>query len=224
MRKLGFEVKKENQNAGFTLVELIVTFALLGVFMVAASYVITAALGVYYHVKATDYAQTVSDTLLDKVTGEIAGAQVGSSDRYTMIISADNREVSLYNRYGSPIVITAPLTESDKYADAPEVNPGELVIHYRTLYSNVGATTHEATNWVFDKNVYADYLISKLTFTQYQTDAGLGTNVIAVDMEITNQKNGFVYEQNRYVECYNFEDATDVDKIQQGVIPADADY
>lgn len=191
--------------------------------MVAAAQMITSVMYVYFDVKNTQYSQTVSDMLLDKIEGEIAGAQVAVTD---MIISSDNKAISFYNRYGSPIVITAPFADTDPYIETIDNtgniinNKGKLVIHYRKLTAAQNGKDADATDWTFDQASYMNYDISKLTFEQYK-DGALGTNVIKVLLEIQNFRNGFTYSQERYVECYNFETVQDVSKIIQGTIKPD---
>ena len=67
--------KLKNDNAGITLAELVVTFALMGIFLAAAAAVISSSIMVHAQMSGTMYASTVSETLLDKVTGELAGAR-----------------------------------------------------------------------------------------------------------------------------------------------------
>ncbi|WP_337405958.1 prepilin-type N-terminal cleavage/methylation domain-containing protein [Suilimivivens sp.] len=67
--------KLKNDNAGITLAELVVTFALMGIFLAAAAAVISSSIMVHAQLSGTMYASTVSETLLDKVTGELAGAR-----------------------------------------------------------------------------------------------------------------------------------------------------
>ena len=204
--------RHSGNTKGFTMVELIVTFALLGMLMVAASYIVTSGLSVYYQVKNTNYAQTVSDTILDKIAGEISGAQVGAEARYTVTISTDKKELSLYNRYGSPIVLRTG-------ADGTEYEK-KLVLHYLPI--NQGTTAEKAaTDWTFDTDMYMNYDIENLTFEQYMDDSGKGTNVVVVTLDLKNWKNGFEYTQTRYVKCYNFKDASDVDKITYGAMPTE---
>ena len=65
-------MKKDNR--GITLTEMIVTFALVAIFMAAAVSVITSAVVTHSELTASMYAQSVGEMLLDKVTGELAGA------------------------------------------------------------------------------------------------------------------------------------------------------
>ena len=60
--------KRGNRRAGYTLAELIVSFALIGIFLVAASTVIGSFLRIQARVSAQADAQTLSDTLLNTIS------------------------------------------------------------------------------------------------------------------------------------------------------------
>lgn len=62
---------------GATLVELVITFALIGLFAAGTCQIISTSIKVYHQVRGLNNARQVSDTLLEKITGEIEGAQVG---------------------------------------------------------------------------------------------------------------------------------------------------
>ena len=59
---------------GTTLVEMIVTFVLVGLFLLAASTALTAGMNVFYRMQAVSRAIVVSDTILDKAQGELSAA------------------------------------------------------------------------------------------------------------------------------------------------------
>ena len=52
--RIGRKQRQLNKDTGFTLVELIVCFALLGIFMVCAMLIISSVMGIYYHAKGVD--------------------------------------------------------------------------------------------------------------------------------------------------------------------------
>ncbi|MEF9997711.1 MAG: prepilin-type N-terminal cleavage/methylation domain-containing protein [Lachnospiraceae bacterium] len=61
---------KRNQS-GMTLVELIVSFAVLGILMTATIATMAPAMNVYAKVTAMSRAQGITDILLEKITGEL---------------------------------------------------------------------------------------------------------------------------------------------------------
>ena len=56
---------------GATLVELVITFALIGLFAAGTCQIISTSIKVYHQVRGLNNARQVSDTLLEKITGEI---------------------------------------------------------------------------------------------------------------------------------------------------------
>ena len=197
------------KTAGVTLVELIVTFALIGMFMTAASFMLTSSLRLFIQLQSVSGAVTVSDVLLDKIAGEIAAAKEPDMDNsdaafdyggyYIWMEKDDGSQwMTLWNRSGSPMAI---------YADGG----GELCLkYYETVRGKVGAEVTDDSltvpemDWHFDHGVYMGYRITEggLTFTR--EDPENHPNVIRIDLEIHNEKSGFTYRASRYAECYNY--------------------
>ncbi len=222
-------------KGGVTLVELVVAFALLGLFLALSCQVIASCMRVYYQVKGTSYGRQVTETLMDKITGEIEGAQVsisrgtGESEDKTLKIYGDGRVIELYDRTGSHICVTTAHAK-DKIRDpengdlSAEVYQGDgdqlLFYYYAVLSSTSGAggsqtkvTRYEAVDWTFDKASYMGYQVEKLRFSQADpTGAVYPKNVIKVELKIKSGRYGS-YKATRYVECYNFSEPADFDKI-----------
>ena len=70
-------------KSGATLVEMVVTFALLGLFLVVACQAVSYCAKVYYQVKGVSYGRQIASTLMDKIVGELEGAQVSISESNT---------------------------------------------------------------------------------------------------------------------------------------------
>ena len=71
-------IKRENTK-GYTLVELMVVFALIGIFMVAASVVAGAYGKISNRITALSQAQTLADTLLNRMSEELISMEAGSA-------------------------------------------------------------------------------------------------------------------------------------------------
>ena len=69
--------KKLQNKKGFTLIELIVTFVLIGIFMVSATAVMSSFMHVFARVKSISSAQNVADVLLTKAAGVIGAKPAG---------------------------------------------------------------------------------------------------------------------------------------------------
>lgn len=181
---------KIRENAGMTLVELIVVFALVGIFMVAATFMLTASLRMFERMQATSQAVTVSDLILDKISGEIAAAENEKGGYYFWLEKeTDASWTAFCNRSGSPISMFA--------------ENGELILKYYEMASQSQKTNLNEIDWRFDKNVYMNYKISHLGFSF--PDFSNHPTVVKIDLTLTNQRTGYEYQTTRYAENYNFD-------------------
>lgn len=175
-------------NRGFTLAEMIVSFALTGLFMVAAGKVIVNTTMVYYEAKGITNGMQVSSVLSAKIGSEIESASADDE----IVVGTDHDQIALSDAGGTPIVIG---TNADGY----------LSIHY-----DAGAD-EDKSNWTFDKKTYMGYTIKELTFSQPKGD--YANNIIYMSLTLTSPKYGD-YSVGKYIECYNFDAETDQIKTE----------
>lgn len=183
----------KRNNRGTTLAEMIVTFALIGIFMVSAAAVISSAILMHSELNAVMYAESVGEMLLDKVTGELAAARDEGSQSMKIREPSQTGEtvgdsVSFYDRDGR---------ETELYA-----KDGRLVIHYGeqvTIQDNGEVLTYPEQDWQFDDKAYMGYRIKDIGIEQLPK-----TNVIEVTVTLQNLKTGFEYSTSRCTECYHF--------------------
>lgn len=218
------------EKSGITLVELIVAFALMGLFMTAASFVLTSSLRLFTRMQSVSSAVTVSDILLDKIAGEISAAKQPDLDPGGMVFKdrgyyvwlgkdgnmdfgSGSEWITMWNRSGSPLAIYA---EPD----------GALCLrYYETVRGEVGAVitgdlkTVPEMNWHFDNGVYMGYRITEGGLTFSREDPENHPNVIRIDLEIHNDRTGFTYRSSRYAECYNYNYKLEQVKKYLGVRP-----
>ncbi|RHV49445.1 hypothetical protein DXB46_07960 [Lachnospiraceae bacterium OM04-12BH] len=177
-RKGRKQVKKlKNDNAGITLAELVVTFALMGIFLAAAAAVISSSIMVHAQLSGTMYASTVSETLLDKVTGELAGARAEEEEAIRIgRVYRDGEDlgegVFFYDREGNPVCFV--------------VEDGLLVMEGKDYFT-------------LDEKAYMGYRITGFSVEQLE-----GKNVLKVTLSLKNLKNGFIYTGDRTTRCYCF--------------------
>lgn len=206
--RIGRKQRQLNKDTGFTLVELIVCFALLGIFMVCAMLIISSVMGIYYHAKGVDTVRQVADMVATKVVGEIEGAVTGADVNDTevsgigstvdsritagameyMAIGDDGSYIDFYDRTGSHVKISVV----DDYLD----------IYYYPVVVDGGTGTKpgRGVDWTFDPKTYQGYKVSSMTFTH------VGGNIIRLELVIHSDKYGD-YTGTQYIECYNFTDA-----------------
>lgn len=181
-------MNRKSDNRGMSLAELIVTFALMGIFLTAVAAVVSSSVIIQSEMTGAMYAQTVSETLLDKVAGELTAAKpVGGKaivlGRVLMEGADIGEGVSFYDRNGKKSCFLVEdgllLLKSDK-------------------------------DWQMDDKAYMGYRI-----TQFQVNRLNEVNVMEIIIKIQNLKTGFEYTASRAVQSYNFETERDFKKIKE---------
>lgn len=187
-------VKNNNfseDNRGVTLTEMIVTFALIGIFMAAAVSVISSAVITHSELTASMYAQSVGEMLLDKVTGELAAARADEGrDIELGIILAEEEDT---HNYG------AAFYDREGYSVVCTVEDGLLCFHY------------EDSDWMLDPKAYMGFRITEMEIKRRNEQ-----NILEVRFTIKNLKTGFEYSTSRCTKCYNFKTDEDFQRITEG--------
>ena len=220
--------EKLSNNRGTTLVEMIVSFALLAIFLLSASMMITSISTMYYNIKGEIYSRQVSDIVMEKIASEIDGAKYfepvspgegedeeEEAESPNPTVSDDNKSIKLYDKTNTKVSL---------YRDESAADKG-LVVHYDTiLYMESGfKNTHkskEATDWYFDEKMYNGFKIKELKFYNCGEGATLSTgdanayglsgvdlsaygkNVILVLLKTESERYG-EYKYFRFVKMYN---------------------
>lgn len=208
------KTKKKLNNRGMTLVEMIVSFALISIFMVAATMVLSFTMNVYYDVKGTQMGYQVSDILLTKIAGQIEGAQnVNISSREYMdasgkplignvIVASD--AVELRNSQGSQIKLCVDGTGNKAY----------LALHYYevTEYDEDTDTEqqlYKAVDWEYDDAMYMGYYVTDLKFEPAGAEY---PNTLRAKLTLHNPKYGD-YTAQKLIKCYNLDEGSKVIQV-----------
>ena len=184
-------MKLRDNQKGMTLSEILVTFALMGIFLAAVTGVITSSIRVQSEMTGTMYAQSVGEILLDKVTGELSFAQVGGEESLkTGIVLRDGEilggGVAFFDREGEAATFL--------------IEDGILLMQGENA-------------WRMDENAYMGYRI-----TSFQVERLNEENVFDVKISLKNLKNGFEYSASKAVKCFNFRTKEDFATIAEGEI------
>lgn len=182
------ETTLKRDNRGMTLAELIVTFALTGIFLAAVAGVISSSVIVHSELTGTMYAQSVNEILLDKVTGELAGAKPAAEKAIVTGQVLKDGEIlsggaSFYNKEDKKVCFF--------------VEDGILVMDGDDA-------------WRMDEEAYMGYRISSLDINRLNQK-----NVFEVTIKIVNLKTGFEYTSSKVTASYQFESEDDFEKIVQ---------
>ncbi len=200
-----------NKNKGMTLVEMIVCFALLSIFVTVSTLVISNVITLYYRVRGESYARQVGDIVAKKITSELSGAEYVNDSSIDPIIEKKNPNDETVD--GNVItVVDSTDTKISMYAQ-----DGILKIYYHKITDeNDSDNNREPVIWTFDKKMYNGYQIDSLDFaqacsskntalaTKYDVTATTDypTNVIVVYMKLSSPKYG-KFTIVRYVKMYN---------------------
>lgn len=197
-------------NAGLTLVEMIVTFALLGLFMVAACRVIAYTVNIYFAAKGIDNSLVVADLIADKTEGLVGSMCDSDTLDYDTINNADT---------GVTANDTLPYINDDKLYFVNDTNcpvcvweeDGELRVTYYNKITGTDAVGNELIEykqvpWSFDKKAYMGYSIKEGSFHLNKAGAGYPDNVYKLEFTITSPKFGD-YPTTRYIKCFNKSEA-----------------
>ncbi len=202
--------KMKKSNKGTTLVEMIVSFALLAIFLVCAGTIISLITGMYYHIKGETYAKQVSDIVLEKVASEVEGAKYeepvteGEESAINPVIAPDFSSMTLYDRTFTKVT----MVKTD----------GLLEVRYSKFENDeTPEASRNGTIWRFDKNVYNGYSIDSLKFVSgskissfddaadygfKETDLKYNDNIVVVFLKLTNPKY-YDYYSYRVIKMHN---------------------
>ena len=183
--------KTKKINAGTTLIEIVVSFALLGIFLASAAMIISTIANSYFGVKGETYSKQVTDIVLEKVASTIEGAKYDDEKTYiNPAVSNNYTRITLRDRTNTKVTM---------YAD-----DGRLRLFYAQIIDeNDSSKDREPTIWSFDDALYNGYSIEELFFVpgdelesfEKKSDFGMnttgreyGSDVVVIFMKLYNPK------------------------------------
>ncbi|MDD3183840.1 MAG: type II secretion system protein [Anaerostipes sp.] len=195
-------------NQGMTLVELIVTFAILGILMTATIATLSPAMNVFQKVSAMSRGQSVASILLDKIGSEVETAtgnvSIGNTANGTVLgENTSGSYISYLDKDGQEVVMYAgPNTSSS----AEKNTETTLQIHY-----NKTLNLKEGIDWYFSKETYMNEKITSLTFQRIKN-----TTRIRIYLALENTRTGTTYERTKVVDCFKLDDSS---FLKEGKLP-----
>lgn len=180
------------RKKGVTLVELMVTFALIGLFVVGTTQMIGVSIKTYHKIRSINNAKQVSDTLMDKITGEIEGAK----DWKIRTGSGGDSMMDMKDKTGSPVCITTTDNRNEIEPGAGQnLNESEQINGLLIYYYEVGL--FKAVGWTFDDAVYMGFEIDSLLITE--AGEGYGGDIVKVELKLASAQYGS-YKTTRYIQ------------------------
>ena len=217
-RKKVNKIRSKSRNLGMTMVEMIVSFALLSILVTASTVIISNVTTLYYRVRGENYARQVSNILMTKISSEIAGAKYSKRNLSSNPkISADSQSIELYDRTNTKVVIKA--------------SDGILDVQYPAIVDTIDAeNSRVGVEWEYDKRIYNGFEIEELKFSQPSkgknaeiaaayglTDVNSSDypdNVVAVYMKLKSPKYG-EFSVYKYVRIYEATgEALDMESVE----------
>lgn len=166
--------KKRKNSKGFTLVEMIVTFALTGVFMVTVIGVLIAFTRVQNRVTSFSKVQMASDLLAEKIISQVGAAYKWEHDP-AVVIHSDAQGISFWNREGEPLVIQV---DGEGYLEETGIQAG------------------------YEKKHYMGTVITDIAFEQVYLN-GVKSNRIRLILQMTHVASKASYTAEKIFPCYN---------------------
>lgn len=197
-------MRTKGDNRGTTLAEMIVTFALIGIFLVSAAGVISSAVVLHSELTASMYAQSVGETLIDKLTGELAAARPQTS---SAMVIGESKTV------GGTVGEGVAFYDRDGNKTCCFVRDGRLIFSYEESVKINDAGEVQVSpkrEWKLEDKAYMGYQITDMQFARLNEK-----NVLEVTIKIKNLKTGFEYTVSRCTGCYNFKTESDYSKITE---------
>lgn len=185
--------QKLQSRDGMTLVELIVTFALLGILMAAAIATLSPAANVFQKVSAMSRGQSVSSILLDKIGSEIetATGNVCISADGVNNTTGEGNWISYMDKQGQEVVIYSAKEPHDSSGSGEK---------YLQLRYNKTVQLKEGIDWNYSKSTYMNEAIQHLVFQRVG-----GTNQVRIKLKLYNTRTETTYERTRVVECFKLD-------------------
>lgn len=206
--------RKKNSSKGFTLVELIVSFALTGLLLASAS-VVLANYGINTaDMTAISQSELAASNLMDAIRAELMYAadydgwygnaeepikeyvgELGEGDdpkKIDVLIADGKKSIYFANRLGTLVKISC--------------DGRRLSIRYGNPGGGSGNSgIRNVVNWDFGSGVYMANSIKELKFERVTTEETppKDTSVIKVTLVLENGKNGYRAIRESCIECFN---------------------
>lgn len=200
--------KRRMDSRGMTLVEMVVTFAVAAIFMVAAAALILPATRMTMHVKGMNRVHDDAAIIMETIVSELSFAE-GKTDASSSAITLEDkiddtgyyRKVSYTDKGGNPAEIRVG---NDSDGEEYKEYKNRLMIFYSpiTIGDETGEEIRPAIKWGYGKGLYQSNEIW-LGFKKMDPSK----NIITVKLTVTDPASGYSYTEEADIRCMNVEGA-----------------
>lgn len=193
------------RKKGYTLVELIVTFALIALFMSCAAMVVGTYMKIHTHTRDLAQQQVLADTLLDDVQNKLSKcvnvSKSGISNAVTISDDGENgHKISFYDENYYPITICInPGKEG-----YPDNDTEGSVLLYIYNWTKEDGQPAKYVYWSYPDRTYLDNKVTKFNIAEVNTKDS-GKVVYEVSLTLESLRTKAKYTDTRYIECANLE-------------------
>lgn len=191
--------KRLKDKKGYTLVELIVVFGLIALFLGTASMVLGVFFETHLKINTVAQAQTVAATLMETITSELGAAtntEVPMTGDPALAGNVDTDDQIC--KIGNDIYYY----DYNWYLVKMSVVDGYLQLQYSGGNGSDGGAVIDASSpsiWAYGENVYNGFKIVGLDAVQLND-----SNRLKVTLRLQSDKlPDYIYESSRSFECYN---------------------
>lgn len=202
----------EMNKKGFTLVELIVSFAVLMILLGGVVALLPTFFNQYNHVQNTARTQSIGTTLLEMLEGQLGYA---TSTINIITTKSDDYDIIEFDDKDGNEVKLSVLTDGFKeYLDTGEnyvidesnnkLDNDLFIFHYSETKSveNVDKTLRDAVNWGYNTDFYMNNIVKE--FHVEPAGSEYRKNVLRISFILMNSRNGMESKFVRLIECSNF--------------------
>lgn len=211
--------KLKNNRSGFTLVEIIVTFALTALFISSATLVLSTFLKSHAVASAVATEQDVASMIIETVSGELSAAGY--------VQNTDFRDAGLNDFVGAPI-LPPNVTDEEAKNYRLVIKNGSEVWYFSGASKNVvrmylkdqfltleyyvkpkadapEGTPWETTEWKLGEASYHGCSLDSFSVEQIKKEDGTPTSCLEVTLKLSNRLagEGNTYTMRRSFDCYN---------------------
>ena len=203
------QVNKGNRsvidNGGFTLVEMVTTFALLGIFLVAVTRMISYTVTLYHETQGAALGMQVNDMIAARIRGVIEDSTLIVTDYNYLYSLQDEERTNLEgNGFDKGFLVGGDdhilLKDGNEVAVEISVDEdGSAVIKYNEIPGE-----YDVHEWKFDEKAYMGYKIKDISFAMAESKGTYEPNVVYMRLTIESTKYG-EYTSEYYIRAPKYD-------------------